>query len=304
MKPILRFTKNQKFRILMLSDIQETLTSDTKDKTIRAIDKQLETQHPDLVVLGGDNCDVGIETPEDLQEYLEELIAPMEKRKIPWTHIFGNHDHDLPFSDEVKETIYESFSCCLSSSVSGISGTTNFMIPVFASEGDKIAFALWALDSGNRTPVELEPFVLRPHVWGHVHFDQLMWYYQTSRELEEKEGRKVPGLWFQHIAPREFNQLIEHPELCGTKGNTSETMGMGNLNSGVLACVLERGDIRAMASGHSHIDTFEGQWNHILMTLDGSAGYHPYGEPESRGGRLFLLGEDGSIETHFCPHDA
>lgn len=297
---ILQFTKNKKFRILMLSDMQERLCFDSCEKTFAAMRSLIEDLRPDLVVLGGDNGDESIASPEELRAYLDRLVAPMEENGIPWMHVFGNHDHDMPFDDAEKEAIYESYPHCISYIATDITGTTNYCVPVVNAAGDKPLFMLWALDCGNRAPENITRFADRGDIWEYPHFDQLAWYYYVSLSLEEDFGRKIPGLMFQHILPQECKRLTASPELCGTKGETSEKPDLGALNSGQMACVLQRGDIRLIAAGHSHCDTFEGNFAGITLTLDGSAGYHPYGEPQSRGGRLFLLSEDGSVETAFC----
>lgn len=85
----------------MMSDIQETLNYDVR--TLEAMDKLIEKTNPNLIILGGDNCDGTIlKTEEELKKYLDIFTSPMEKRKIPWAHVFGNHDHDVEIDDITK----------------------------------------------------------------------------------------------------------------------------------------------------------------------------------------------------------
>ena len=78
----LKFNQHGKFKILMMSDIQETLDYDRR--TLENINKIIEHTNPDLVVLGGDNCDgTVIKTEKELKAYLDIFSKPMEKRKIP-----------------------------------------------------------------------------------------------------------------------------------------------------------------------------------------------------------------------------
>ena len=37
------------------------------------------------------------------------LAIAMERRKIPWAHVFGNHDHDIDIDDILKTKIYEEY---------------------------------------------------------------------------------------------------------------------------------------------------------------------------------------------------
>ena len=69
-KKPLKFGVDRKFRVLMLSDIQETLNYDRR--TLYAMDKIVEAAKPDLVVLGGDNENgKKFETVEQFKEYLK-----------------------------------------------------------------------------------------------------------------------------------------------------------------------------------------------------------------------------------------
>ena len=78
-KIALKFNQDDKFKILMLSDIQETLDYDKR--TLCGINKIIEYTKPDIVVLGGDNCDgTVIKTEEELKTYLDIFSEPMEKR--------------------------------------------------------------------------------------------------------------------------------------------------------------------------------------------------------------------------------
>ena len=54
LKKELRFREDGTFRILMLSDMQETLEYD--ERSLRDMDKLVEREKPDLVLLGGDFC--------------------------------------------------------------------------------------------------------------------------------------------------------------------------------------------------------------------------------------------------------
>ena len=100
----LRFSADGKFRILMVSDIHGGRGYDA-DRTIRALDALIDRYTPGLVLLGGDICGPGkihIETAEELRELLDGLSAPMEKRGIPWAHVYGNHDDNFGLSNAAQ----------------------------------------------------------------------------------------------------------------------------------------------------------------------------------------------------------
>ncbi len=84
---------------------------------------------------------------EELRKYLAIFSAPMESRKIPWAHVFGNHDIEI---DDISKTkIYEEYEYCISKHTENIYGTTNFVLPIKHSNKDEIAFTIWGLDINN-----------------------------------------------------------------------------------------------------------------------------------------------------------
>lgn len=293
----LRFRENGSFRILMVSDLQEKY--DTLDRTLDCIVRLIDNTDPDILVFGGDM--VGFTDPELLKPYLDKLIKPIEERKLPWIHIFGNHDHDLTADPKEMTKVYEQYDYCLSKHNDDICGATNYVLPVTSSNGEDIRFAIWGIDSNNTVSTSgvayEEDFygLKRPAVcgkWDFVHFDQLMWYWNTSVTLEKKAGDTVHGIMFMHIAPWEFQYISDNPEKTGCVGSTAERMDLGQFNSGIFATVLQRKDICCIASGHSHDDDFDGTYCGIRCCMDASAGYSPYGQHDLKGGRLFVINEE------------
>ena len=129
-KQKLKFDQNKNFKILMMSDIQETLDYDKR--TLCAMDKLVEKTQPNLIVLGGDNCDgTVLKTEAELRKYLNIFSEPMEKRKIPWAHVFGNHDHDVAFDDVRKTKLYEEFEYCVSKHTEDVSPYSTMGISIY-----------------------------------------------------------------------------------------------------------------------------------------------------------------------------
>ena len=225
LKKDLKFNSNGKFKILMLSDIQETLEYD--QRTLDGMNKIIEKENPDLVFLCGDNCDgTVLKSEEELREYMKIFSKPMESRKIPWAHVFGNHDHDIKIDDVQKTKIYEEYEYCVSKHTENIYGTTNFVLPIKFSNKEDIAFNIWGLDSNNlikdaNIPIDENMKILKkPSMsdkWDIIHFDQLMWYWNSSKELEEYCNKKINGILFMHIPPWEFQYIVENAKYTGAK---------------------------------------------------------------------------------------
>ncbi|MBE6599230.1 MAG: hypothetical protein E7638_07300 [Ruminococcaceae bacterium] len=306
----LQFRKDGTFRVLMMSDLQESSQYDPR--SLRSVEAVLDEGDPDLVILGGDNCNgPEIKNEQDLRDFLDIFTAPMEKRGIPWAHVYGNHDHDAPVDISRQQEIYESYSFCVSGHTDdSVHGKSNFLLPVYNSK-DEIALAVWGLDT-NHTVDELDFLVngkmdemaglpncpVGYGVWGMLYFDQLLWYYNTSLQLEKTMGRKVPGLLCMHIAPYEYLTACANPEICVREGDFSEGLGTMPFNPGLFALLLQRGDIRAICCGHTHRNDFDAEYCGIRLLWDACVGYRCYGVDERRGGRLFVYREDDPTKVN------
>ena len=304
----LKFRDDGTFRVLMMSDLQESANFDPR--SLRSVEILLDESKPDLVVLGGDNCyGPEINCEQDLIDFLNVFTVPMEERKIPWVHIFGNHDHDAPIPMARQQEIYESYHLCISKHTDdSIHGKSNFMLPVYNKNGE-ISLAIWGLDTNHsvddldfpnnenmRKKSILPNYAPGTGPWGMLYFDQLIWYYNTSRLLEEQAGKKVPGLLCMHIAPHEYELARANPEICIKDGNFDERLEAMPFNTGLFTLLLQRGDIKAMCCGHTHRNDFDAEYCGIRLCWDSAVGYRCYGDDEHRGGRLFVYHED-SPET-------
>jgi hypothetical protein len=127
--------------------------------------------------------------------------------------------------------------------------------------------------------------------WGMLYFDQLLWYWNTSAALEKQAGKKVPGLLCMHIAPYEYRTACANPELCVKEGSFEEPLGSTPFNTGLFSTVLQRGDIRAISCGHTHLNDFDAEYCGIRLLWDACVGYRCYGDDAKRGGRLFIYQE-------------
>ncbi len=315
-KPKLRFNEHGRFKILAMSDIQES--SDFNPETLKNIESMLDTQTPDLVLLIGDNCNgPKITCEEELKKFVSLVAKPFEERRLPWAQAWGNHDHDVKLDKCEHQALYMEYPYNVSDTVPEISGYSNFLLPILAHDSDETVFNVWCLDSGPNSAehyaagidetllgsaLSLEKRV-NPHQgrWGLICFDQLMWYYNTSRKIEKESGKKIPGLLATHVPPYEISAITDNPEQCGTEGDYPEHMNLGTFNSGLFAAIIQRGDIKTICSGHSHNDTECGKYCGITLCNDGSIGMSCYGKKQYKGARVFELLENDpwNVKTYF-----
>ena len=303
----LHFKADGSYKICCFSDLHET--ADFDPRSYAALDGIIEREQPDLVLLGGDIWNGALDRPiEELKAFLDIFTQPMESRGIPWAHVMGNHDHDYAFGDDAYQALFESYPHCVSMHTTpddAVDGVTNFCLPIRSSDDSRIAFAVWGLD----THILSDGLVLRNGVnlrqghrvssiitgtshWDFVHFNQIRWYYAASEQLERENGAPIDALMLLHAAPLEFGICIDNPDETALVGDIQETLFSGSLNSGVFAAALQRGDVRAMVSGHMHANTFAATYCGMTLAFDGSIGFKTGGVDALRGGRVFELNEN------------
>lgn len=296
----LTFRPDGTFRILFLSDFQETY-EEFDPRTLSGVNAVLDAEKPDLVVLCGDNCNgPAIHSADDLGKYLGRMLEPLVSRAVPFAHVNGNHDYDADVPMDEQLRIWQSFPGCLTAVQPGVPGWTNFCLPILASASDAPVCAVWGLDTGHaieelrpglRDEALLKGLPLPASIWDIVRFEQQMWYWMKSAELEKEAGRKLPGVMAMHVSPWEFDYMRRYPDELGVSGNTDEQYGLGALNSGIFATLVQRGDVKCVCTGHTHINTCDAEYCGIRMCSVGSAGYSAYGEDSLRGGRIIDLSE-------------
>ena len=205
--------------------------------------------------------------------------------------------------------MYQSYSCFIGiDDNSELYGCGTYNLPIYSSDGSKIAYNLWMIDSNAFDEVN--------GGYDYVHQDQLDWYVKTSNELKAQNGgNPVPSMMFQHIiVPEIYDALNEVP--AGTEGaverdgkyyvlNPENTLS-GQLNeapcpsktnSGQFETLLQQDDVVAMFFGHDHVNTFRVNYKGIDLVNTPGVTFNSYGN-DCRGARIIDINEnDTSYNT-------
>ena len=307
--PVLRFDENGEFKILHISDCQDDYPAEENMMTY--INYMLEIYEPDLVVLGGDNS-IGAEETKALE--VEELVKPFVEHEVYFTVVFGNHDHEQGVDKETLLGYFQQYGgeyCLAYDAVPELHGTATHNLTVFASESDEIKFNVWLFDSGNYVADENGKRL----GYDCVNADQVEWYKEASEALEKQAGAKVPSLAFQHIVVGEvydamfpsipfeipyivetYNNGIHYPIIAPNTsvfaGHLFEQPSPGVFNHGQFDAMKERGDVLGIYCGHDHINTYELEYEGIVIGNTPGPTCHSYGNEMTRGSRLFVINED------------
>ncbi|TPV95953.1 MAG: hypothetical protein B7733_07295 [Myxococcales bacterium FL481] len=327
----LRFNKDGQFKVMQVTDTQDDHCADSR--TVELIAKAIEREQPDLVVFSGDIITGGDTTADEVRTAINNVVQPVEDAGVPFMIAFGNHDEDSSELTGVYEPdqleIYRSYSCNINAPdrEGRVTGTGEMVKVVRSSRGRKPAFAVWALDSGRYAPPEVngqsinQETVKYDNHWDWIREDQVRWYKKTSKKLEYKARKKVPGLMFFHIPLPEHEYMWDidlgwtypngEPTYTGAQpgkhkveGERHECVCTGPFNSGIFSAMVERGDIKGVFVGHDHINSYHGDFYGVLLGYGASAGFGTYGlsgdeRHRLRGVRVFEINEadPSQIET-------
>lgn len=307
--------RNGKFTILILADIH--MSGVEWKWTKKHIEAAINKSQPDLVVLLGDNITgryPGVSV-EKVNSAIKQIGQMFEKRNIPFTFVFGNHDHEglceLGLTERTaKEHIlsrFSAFSCCLAEKGENMTGLGNYNRLIYDSFGEKPLFNLWFMDSNPYAPEN------EGGGYGYVHRDQLDWYEKTAEKLKkENAGKPLPSFLFQHIImPEIYEVLTKHKKRVrnSVKGHGKHSESYYTMNekyffdgtlregpcppdvaSEQFASVVKTGDIIAVFFGHDHINDFSCEYNGIKLHQVPSTGFYSYGN--NQGSRIITLSEN------------
>lgn len=304
----LRFGLDGEFNIMHICDCQDGYPASTK--MLKFIDAALKEHKPDLVVLGGDN----VVADHDYKEVaIEELCNVFVENETYFTLVFGNHDHQQGFTDDEQLVWYQQYGgkyCLAYDEDPALTGTATHALPILGSGSNKTEFMLYMFDSNQY--VSVNGF---EDEYDCVNEDQIEWYKDKSKNIEAQEGKKIPGLAFQHIivgdvydalfyesavdlgelTPK-FNGKIYSflPRTNNFSGFLFEFPCPGYYNYGQFDSMVERGDILGIFSGHDHINSFETELDGIRIINSPGVTFNSYGSEMTRGIRMITVRNDNT----------
>lgn len=304
----LRFSRSGEFKIMHLTDCQDEYPAN--ETMLKFIDAALKEYQPDIVVLGGDN----VVADNNMENGIKELVEVLVANETYFTLVFGNHDHQQDLTDDEQLVVYQKYGgkyCLAYDADPALTGTATHALPVLAANSDKTEFMLYMFDSNQYVEVD------GANEYDCVNPDQIEWYKDTSKNIEAKEGKKIPGLAFQHIIVGDVYDALFYesavdlgdltpkfngktysflPRTNNFTGFLLEFPCPGYYNYGQFDAMVERGDIIGIFSGHDHINTFETELDGIRIINTAGATFHSYGKEMTRGIRMITVSDTNTWE--------
>ena len=278
----LKFSEDKKFKIVQFTDVHWKADSIASEEAGERMSEVLDAEKPDLVIFTGD---VIFGKPAD--KSMRCALEPTIKRGIPFAVTFGNHDDELGMSRKELYDFIKDMPGNLTSTVEGLSGVTNFILPVKASDGSKDAALLYVFDSHSYSTLKH----LKGYGW--IKHDQVQWYLNESKKFTESNGgTPLTALSFFHIPLPEYHEAVrsEGSFMIGTR---KENACAPEINTGLFAAMKEAGDVLGVFVGHDHVNDYAVSWKGIMLCYGrftgGKTVYHDM--PGGNGARIIELTE-------------
>ncbi len=301
----LQFGEDGKFTIL-----QDGFPAD--ERMFDFIYLVIEKYQPDLVVLGGDNS---VGSGETKAQAIEELVSPYVNTGTYFTMVFGNHDHqqgvEKPELFEMYKTYGGEYFLGVDEDNPESSKVGTHFLPVYSSDGSKIAYGLYMFDSGNYAFNEDGEEV----GYDCVDEEQIQWYKDKRDGLKEETGDYVPSIAFQHIVPGEVYDNVYYrsavnlgelgrsfygnnytfvPKLNRFSGFLNEPPCPGYYNYGQIDALAEKGDVQAVFVGHDHVNSYDVVANGVHIINSPAITYNSYSSKLNQGCTLIEIDESTS----------
>lgn len=278
----LKFGDDKKFKIVQFTDVHWKADSIASEEAGERMSEVLDAEKPDLVIFTGD---VIFGKPAD--KSMRCALEPTIKRGIPFAVTFGNHDDELDMSRKELYDFIKDMPGNLTSTVEGLSGVTNFILPVKASDGSKDAAILYVFDSNSYATLK----GIKGYGW--IKHDQVRWYIDESKKFTEANGgTPLTALSFFHIPLSEYHEAVQNEGsfLIGTR---KEKACAPEINTGLFAAMKEAGDVLGVFVGHDHVNDYAVSWKGIMLCYGrytgGKTVYHDM--PGGNGARVIELTE-------------
>ena len=261
------FNKNSTFKVLQLTD--NYLGEDEKK-----MENRIRWENPDVVVLKGDMPSGYNQTPDSSENLWREFTQIFRTHEIFFMLTFGNQDKKAYLT--TKEIIALDALNPWSLSQLGpdsIKGASNYMTSILSPTSSSLEYILWAFDSNTKNSKENQT---------KFELSQVKWYEQLSNDINQQEGRVLPGFSFFQIIPP--NLEINNPSAVAKKLKPWT----------LVEKMKEIGNIEGMAFGDPPNSELKKQYDGINMYYAANSGVDGEYNSENRV-FLFHLNENHTV---------
>lgn len=309
----LEIPENRDYKILQLTDLHLGfgLFSHKKDKmALDAVTKIINRTSPDLIVFTGDTIFPFLLKAGTMnnKKQAERFIRFIDRFKIPYTLVFGNHDCEMGVKcgrEQLADIFTNGKYCIFSKGRKDIFGVGNFFINL-TDKQENVLMPLVMLDSN-----------MYGDGWFFsgfdcIHEDQTEWCMNRLSKLK-KINPDIKAMAFFHMPVREFKEAYEKMKLGdkrvvyehGSIAEKDEYFGISYKKGDFFKKAVENGIIKWMFCGHDHLNTLSLTYKGIRLTYGMSIdclGYNGISKSYiQRGGTLITRKIDGRVDIKMIP---
>lgn len=260
--------------------------------TLKVMNTVLDAESPQLVVLNGDLTTGENVFLENSTDYVDMLVEPMAKRKVPWTSTYGNHDSNFNISREGILARERTYPHAMTDQMvfSPNAGVSNYWLPVFPHDhADEPCLFLWFFDSRGGSYFQ-QGDIAGKHIEQPNWVDEYVveWFKSFNDWLVKRHGRVIPSLAFVHIptnasrvyqtevGPRPHYEpginddypLAQQSQGWCADGSHNGTCVYGGQDLPFMKAIAETPGLIALFSGHDHGDSWCFKWDSALPAMD------------------------------------
>lgn len=276
---------DQDFRVLQLCDIHFS-QADIVDQHMAVINKTIEKANANFIVLNGDSF-----TYAD-KRVVNYLFSEIDKRNIPWTFTFGNHDDQGYFPDTYIERLLSSgtYKNCLFVNIEDddVTGRSNFVVNI--KQGDTTKYQIICMESHSYNFDTME--------YDFIKEDQIAWY-EKMINYSKTYCDNAPSLLYFHIPTPEFFTAWHDFEDGKTNVEkilgTTQEFGGGPLPSSdtkIFDKVKELGLTKAISCAHDHINDSVLKYNDVYLCFGVHATNRIYFDENMIGGQVIGINHE------------
>ncbi len=290
---------------------------DDEKKTYRHMDEAVANMGViDLIVVTGDM--IYGET-DDSGEIWKSFVAKMDSYKIPWTVVWGNHDNESAkgVNWQIQQLLDSDYAVFERGDVTG---NCNFNIAV--KQGGAIKYMLYMLDTNGCKEIPTNPGegVMPSNVdlqyltqKQGIYQDQMDWFENTMKAINEKEGKNIPVMQFFHIPPSMLNKALSKRYSFNGNGTLQCNDGkdFGFIGEYSTSDVVDTGNkffnlskkmgVTNMFFGHYHDCNGSVVYEGIRMTYGSKTGTHSYHDYNLLGSTQIVINAKNKVEVTHAP---
>ncbi|MBR2024978.1 MAG: metallophosphoesterase [Clostridia bacterium] len=282
----LTYNDDGSFRVLIIADTH--MNTNSASGAVNAVSDRIkilvDRVDPNLVIFTGDNT-INSSSEEQLRKNIDKLVSYIEEKKIPWCHVYGNHDYENALATKYQQQIYESYEYCISKNTDELSGVGTYVHGVYNKDGS-LGSVIYLFDSGT----------YGPGGYGYITQDRIDWYKATSETLQAYNGGQVvPGMAAFHIPLVENNHAYENRNnteiVYEWDGQRNEGICSSSYDTNLLETIFERGDIKLIVTGHDHVNDYMFNYKGVKLASSPNISELTYSTPSVQGSRVIDLNE-------------